>query len=48
MAFNYVNNDYEDNILVGIDADKRKDKDYGFVAAVGYTVTRWLNASVGY
>ncbi len=48
MAFNYVSNNYEDNILVGIDADKRHDKEYGFVAAVGYTVTRWLNASVGY
>jgi hypothetical protein len=49
MAFNYEHNDYKDNILVGgVGADQRKDKAYGFVAALGFTATRWLNASVGY
>ena len=43
-----INGVNEDNILVGIEANKREDDSYGFVAAVGYTVTRWLNASVGY
>ncbi len=48
MAFSYVNNDYKDDIVAGLQADKRKDKDYGFIVAVGFIPNRWLNVSVGY
>ena len=46
MAAYYEERDYKDDVVAGV--PKRDDDEYGFIAAVGFSPTRWLNVSVGY